>query len=80
MRSRAAMRKCLPHLGQTWSLASSLGLEDDLTAAFALDPETFGADGLGVVSDDLVVFALKPGHASLFCGWNRPSSPKALIL
>src|SRR5882757_2737334 len=42
-----------------------IGLPDDLATVRALDPEALGADGLLLVVDNLVVFALEPAHASL---------------
>ena len=50
-------------LGANLLVGLEFGLEDDLPAARATDPEALGADRLFGVVDDLVVFAFEPAHA-----------------
>ena len=52
-------------LGADLLVGLELCLKDDLAAAGASDPESFGANRLLRVVDDLVVLAFKPRHASL---------------
>ena len=49
-------------LGADLLIGLEFGLEDDLLAVGAADPEALGADGLLGVVDDLVVFAFEPAH------------------
>ena len=52
----------VPAFGADVQIFDEVLLEDGLGAAGALDPEALGADGLLGIVDDLVVFALEPGH------------------
>ena len=63
------MRLCAPHLVQTFQLALQVLFPDDLAAAFALLPQTFGADLaiLVIQFGEFVVVPfvpLEPRHAS----------------
>ena len=48
--------------GTDFEIGCDLGLEDDLFAGGAADPEAFGTDCLPLVVDDLVVFSFEPAH------------------
>lgn len=67
--------------GADLEVGCDVSFEDDLLTGGATGPETFGADGLLVVVDDLVLFAFEPAHAlgalrvrldyCIAVGWNR---------
>ena len=52
-------------LGTNVLILKEIGLEDGLPATLTADPEAFGSDCFLFVGDDLMIFALKPGHRGL---------------